>query len=60
MAKKQNIVKKDSVKKVRPENETKAEKLKRIKSEVSKGTYRVDSKDLAKVIIKKTKESSKK
>ena len=54
MAKKQNIVKKD-----RAINETKEEKLKRIKSEVSNGTYKVDSKDVAKAIIKKTKESSK-
>ncbi len=54
MAKKQNIVKKDRKKTV----ETKEEKLSRIKSEVNQDIYAVDSKEVAKAIIKKTKENS--
>lgn len=53
MVKKENILKKNKP-------ETKEQKLSRIKSEVSKGTYKVESKEVAKSIIKKTKENSKK
>ena len=53
MSKKQNIVRKTEL-------ETKADKLERIKSSVDTGTYTVDSKEVAKAIIKDTKDKANK
>jgi len=43
-----------------PQDEDRHLRIERIKSEVAEGTYSVDSRDVAKAIIKKTKESSRK